>query len=203
MYCKKVELLRIICEYKNDIETENINHDLWSWQIKSTNLTKLSKEEILKSLDLFYELNRNNNYSRFILVCNKDISSTSMERIIYYSVFEMDQKLQTLIQGKFIDKDFVSKIYFLKGPDTDSINSVIKDEMSCISNKDHFFKSLFSLIDEIWGGLNDITKKDLIDFSKSHEVNKSYKTIDIKKLDDYIIKDGDLSDFDKSSFECR
>jgi hypothetical protein len=75
--------------------------------------------------------------------------------------------------------------------------------MSCISNKDHFFKSLFSLIDEIWGGLNDITKKDLIDFSKSHEVNKSYKTIDIKKLDDYIIKDGDLSDFDKSSFECR
>ncbi|HXS60155.1 MAG TPA: dsDNA nuclease domain-containing protein, partial [Candidatus Sulfopaludibacter sp.] len=76
MYCKKVELLRIICEYKNDIETENINHDLWSWQIKSTNLTKLSKEEILKSLDLFYELNRNNNYSRFILVCNKDISST-------------------------------------------------------------------------------------------------------------------------------
>ncbi len=84
MYCKKVELLRIICEYENDIETENINHDLWSWQIKSTNLTKLSKEEMLKSLDLFYELNRNNNYSRFILVCNKDISSTSMERIRYY-----------------------------------------------------------------------------------------------------------------------
>lgn len=48
------------------------------------------------------------------------------------------------------------------------------------------------LIDEIWGGLNDVTKKNLIDFSKNHEENKSYKTIDKKRMDQFVFGDKDL-----------
>jgi len=185
MYCDVERFAKIICEYKNDIEIEMEDSELCSWQVKKTTSPKLSKKEIFESIELFHQINETGNYSRFILTCNKDLANTDLNRVELRSFSylrnqfsEFDKMLQKLPYAP----TFMSKLYFIKGPDTDSIKSVIKDEMKCISDKDNFLDQLDTLIDRIWSGITYISDRKIIEHSKMENPTKEFKTIDKERL---------------------
>ena len=83
MYCNIDKISRIICEYRNDIEILHEEYGLSSWQIKTAGSAKLSKKEIIDSLNLFKALNKKKEYSRFVLLCDNQFIHTSLEPLTY------------------------------------------------------------------------------------------------------------------------
>lgn len=222
MYCNVEKIIQIVCEYKNDIEIMFEELGLCSCQIKKTDSPNLSKREILDSIKLFEQINKSDKYMRLILFCNKDLANTQLNRLELYSMSDLERNFPkfNLLQEANYDASFLSKLYFMKGPDLDFMNAIIKDEMICISNKEIFLNKLNSLIDHIWSGITYIQDKKIIDHSNSHNRNKEFKTINknllrnfetdinsISNLDVLLVnnnaisRESSISDFDESEVE--
>lgn len=185
MYCNTEKIARIICEYKNDIEIEMEDFGLCSWQVKKTDLPKLSKKEIFESIELFSQINETGNYSRFVLTCNKDLANTHLDRIDWRPFSYLRNRypsFERMLQKLNYDSAFMSKLYFIKGPEPDSIRAVIKEEMNCISDKDNFLNQLNVLIDQIWAGITYIQDRKIIEDSKTNNATKEFKTINKDRL---------------------
>ncbi|WP_148686774.1 dsDNA nuclease domain-containing protein [Candidatus Nitrosocosmicus hydrocola] len=188
MYCDTERITKIICEYKNDIEIEMEEIGLCSWQVKKTDAPKLPKNEIIESIKLFHHINKTGNYSRFILTSNKDLANTNLPRVDLRQISYLREKFPrfgNMLRELSYDPIFMSKLYFIKGPDTDSIRSIIKDEMKCISDKDNFLDQLNTLIDKIWNGITYISDRKIIEYSKTDNPTKEFKTIDKERLNKF------------------
>lgn len=188
MYCRKENILKIICEYKNDIEVVYVKEGIWSWQIKRTDDSKLSKQEILKSIELFNSISTSDTYSNFVLFCNKDLVYTKLKKLELYTLKDLENEFpdfSNILQGKNFDQNFLSKLYFMKGPDLEEISAVIKDDMTGIIDKDNFLDQLNTLIDQIWSGITYIKDKRIIKHSESRDIDKQFKTIDRDRLREF------------------
>jgi hypothetical protein len=79
MICNKSEnITKMICEYKNDIEIM-FGNELTSWQIKSTTGNSVRAKEVYSSIRLFNFLKDTHNYSRFVLVSNRNFTRLDMK----------------------------------------------------------------------------------------------------------------------------
>lgn len=185
MYCNTEKFAKIICEYRNDIEIEVEDRGIYSWQVKRTDSSKLPKKEIFDSIELFHEINNMGTYSGFVLLCNKDLANTSLDRVDLKSFSYLREKFPNfnkMLRELPYESSFLSKLYFIKGPKTDSIRSVIKEEMKCISEKDNFLDKLNALIEHIWSGIACLSERKIIQQSKIDDPTKEFKTINKKRL---------------------
>ena len=85
MICKKENIIKIICEYKNDIEILFSDNRLTSWQIKSTGRNTVSTKKVYESIQLFNLLGDSDRYSEFILVSNRNFAELNMQLLVPYA----------------------------------------------------------------------------------------------------------------------
>jgi Cap4 dsDNA endonuclease len=100
MIGKKQDIIKIICEYKNDIEIISCDHRLSSWQIKSTKGNTLPTMEVYESVKLFNRINDTAEYSEFILACNRNFTNMDMQMLVIYKLEDFPD-LKSKIQKKF------------------------------------------------------------------------------------------------------
>ena len=178
MIRKSENIAKLVCEYKNDIEVV-LDNKLTSWQIKSTTANSLGTKEIYHSVQLFEFLNATNEYSQFIIVSNRNFtkSRTNMKSLIYYELNNFPD-LKSNIQEKLgnLDANFLAKIKFMKGPELDTIRSVMYHELSCLRDNKLFVNDLVSFVDNIWIGLKTITQFKIQDIEqrKNEDLDFSY-----------------------------
>ena len=152
LICGKEEISEIICEYRNDIEVKRNNKALESYQIKSTTKNTLNIEEVESALNLFNILNRVDNYSQFVVVTNRNPSNFNLQVLSTYTLEEipgLNERILKRTNHQF-DDSFLSKVRFMKGPEFDIAGAVVRDELSCLPNRDSVFKNLFSFIVNVW-----------------------------------------------------
>ena len=160
MICKNHEnISEIICEYADDIDVIQ-SSNLYSYQIKYTSEPSLRLEKVYESIELFKALERLDKYSRYILATNKHIPQSKLEMSNLHSISEFPD-LESQIVNKFrgeLDGSLLSKIYFTKGPEIESIDSVIFEELASVYlDPESLKKEIYSLINSIWGGLDRIS----------------------------------------------
>ena len=122
MICKSENITKMICEYRNDIEIL-VGNELTSWQIKSTTANSVRPKEVYDSIRLFNFLNNTDEYSRFVLVSNRNFTRLNMEPLAYYELDDF-QDFKSKIERKFngkLEESFLAKLKFVKGPEPDSI----------------------------------------------------------------------------------
>lgn len=152
MICKSENITKMICEFRNDIETLYGN-ELKSWQIKSTTRNSVRVDEVYDSVKLFNFLNITYEYSQLVLVSNRNFTSFNMQPLAYYNIFpDLKSKIQQKFDGK-LDENFLAKVKLMKGPELDSIRIIITEELSCLPNNRSSANDLISFVDNIWIGL--------------------------------------------------
>jgi Cap4 dsDNA endonuclease len=165
MICNKSEnITKMICEYKNDIEIM-FGNELTSWQIKSTTGNSVRPEEVYSSIRLFNFLKDTDKYSRFVLVSNRNFTRHDMKPLACYGLdhfLDLKSKIQRKFDGK-LEENFLTKIKFMKGPEPDSIRSIISQQLSCLPNKKLLLEDLIFFIDNIWIGLKGCYRWIVID----------------------------------------
>lgn len=172
------------CEYQNDIEVLSDVEGLSSWQIKSTTKNSPRPEDIYDSIRLFSSLNITGAYSQFVLVSNKNFAGFNMGRLTRYPLNEF-QDLKSKIQKKFdgkLEDNFLAKVRFLKGPEMDSIHSVISTELSCLYDREWVLDKMISFIDSIWNGLRYIAQFKIQDLERRRQEDIEFKTITLERI---------------------
>jgi hypothetical protein len=183
MICKSENITKMICEYRNDIEIL-VSNKLTSWQIKSTTANSVRPKEVYDSIRLFNFLNNTDEYSRFVLVSNRNFTKLNMEPLAYYELDDF-QDVKSKIERKFngkLEESLLAKLKFVKGPEPDSIRSIISQELSCLSRekkdmKKSVLECLISFVDNIWIGLKDITQFQIQDIKQRKNQDIDFKTI--------------------------
>jgi hypothetical protein len=107
-----------------------------------------------------------------------------MKLLAYYELDDfpdLKSKIQQKFDGK-LDENLFPKIRFTKGPEPDTIRSVISEELSCLPNHRLFVKDLISFVDNIWIGLKDITQFRLQDIKQRKNEEIDFKTITSERI---------------------
>lgn len=184
MVCKSENITKLVCEYKNDIEVV-LDDQLTSWQIKSTTANSLGTKEIYHSVRLFEFLNSTNEYSQFIIVSNRNftMTRTDMKSLIYYESDEFPD-LKSKIQENLgnLNENLLAKIKFMKGPELDTIRSVVYYELSCLPHNKLIVNDLISFVDNIWIGLKTITQFKIQDVKQRKNEDLDFKTITLERI---------------------
>jgi hypothetical protein len=178
----------MICEYKNDIEIM-FGNELTSWQIKSTTGNSVRPEEVYSSIRLFNFLKDTDKYSRFVLVSNRNFTRHDMKPLACYGLdhfLDLKSKIQRKFDGK-LEENFLTKIKFMKGPEPDSIRSIISQQLSCLPNKKLLLEDLIFFIDNIWIGLKDITQFEMHDIEQRKNQDIDLKTITEERIKSEIL----------------
>jgi Cap4-like dsDNA endonuclease family protein len=201
MICKQQKINKIICEYKNDIEVFE-DKKLTSWQIKSTTRNTLETKKVYESINLFYLLNNADNYSKFIIVSNRNFTGLNMQMLAYYDMDNFPD-LKSKIQREFggeLGNNFLSKVKFMRGPEPETIRSIISDELSCLHNKKSLSQGIISFIDNIWIGLRDIVDFRIQDIKQRKKEDIEFKTITVERIKNEILSKNGKND-NATSFE--
>jgi hypothetical protein len=112
MICKKENIIKIICEYKNDIEILFSDNRLTSWQIKSTGRNTVSTKKVYESIQLFNLLGDSDRYSEFILVSNRNFAELNMQLLVPYArdqIPDLKSKVQKKFDGKLLTNHHVRR----------------------------------------------------------------------------------------------
>jgi hypothetical protein len=159
----------------------------------------VATKKVFDSVMLFNKINNTDKYAEFILVSNRNFTSFNMAMLVPYSIDDLKDvksKIQRKLDGK-LEENFLSKVKFMRGPEPESIHSIIRDELSCLSNPKSLSKDIISFVDSIWIGLKDITQFTIQDIEQRKKEDLAFKTITPERITNQIlnIKDNNVIQF--------
>jgi Cap4 dsDNA endonuclease len=187
MICRSECITKIICEYRNDIEIQ-IGNELTSWQIKYTTSNSVEPRVVFDSIKLFECLDKTYEFSRFVLVSNRNFTKHNMDYMAYYDLAKF-QDLKSKIEREFnktLTETFLTKLRFMKGPELELIPSIISQQLSHF-NKESIPKDLISFVDNIWIGMKDITLLELQEINERKNRHIDFKTITETRIKEEIL----------------
>jgi hypothetical protein len=145
---------------------------------------------VYESIELFRALESLGRYSKYILATNKAIPKTTMVVNNLHCLSEFPDLESTIIRrfDWMLDKNFLSELHFLKGPEMESIDSVIFEELSSrYRNPESVLKDIYSLIETIWGGLDRISMMHVETTGDRKRRDTQYKTITKQRIENEIL----------------